>query len=51
LANRGPADFAQRGDQLCAGDDRQSFAHAGSGSVRRTIPISRERPSSRNPST
>jgi hypothetical protein len=51
LADGDPADFLERDDQLLAGNDRQPLAHAGSGSVRRTIPISSERPSSRSPST
>lgn len=51
LANGNPSDPLERVDQLLAGENRQPLAHAGSGSVRRTIPISSERPSSRSPST
>lgn len=51
LADRDPAEFAERQDELGAGDDRQPFAHTGSGSLRRTMPASRNRPSSRSPST
>ena len=51
LAHREPAELAECGDELGAGDDRQPFAHAGSGSLCRTMPLSSERPSSRSPST
>jgi len=51
LANRDPTDPRERLDELRAGDDRQPLAHAGSGKVRRTIPSSSWRPSSRSPST
>jgi len=50
LANDNPSDLLERVDQLLAGYNRQPLAHAGSGSVRRTIPISSERPSWRSPS-
>jgi len=49
LADRG-AELAERCDQLRARDDRQPLIHAGSGSLRRTMPISRGCPSSRSPS-
>jgi hypothetical protein len=51
LADRDPAELAERADELVAGDGRQTLAHAGIGNRRRTIPRSRERPSSRRPST
>ncbi len=51
LANGNPSVLLKSVDQLLARQDRQPLAHAGSGSVRRTIPISSERPSSRSPST
>lgn len=51
LADRDPPEFAERGDELGAGNDRQPIAHAGSGNLRRTIPMSKDRPSSRSPST
>lgn len=51
LANGNPSSLLESVDQLLAGENRQPLAHAGSGSVRRTIPISSERPSSRSPST
>ncbi len=51
LADSDPPNFLKRGDQPLAGNDRQPLAHAGNGSLRRTIPISSERPSSRSPST
>lgn len=51
LANGDPPHLFKRADQLLARDDWQPLAHAGSGSVRLTIPISIERPSSRRPST
>ncbi len=38
LAHDGLPGFLQRGDELLAGDDRQSFTHAGSGSLRRHDP-------------
>lgn len=51
LSHCNPADLAECGDELSAGDDRQPFAHVGRDSLRRTMPLSRERPSSRSPST
>jgi hypothetical protein len=45
LTDRGPAELAESGDELGAGNDRQPLAHAGSGNLRRTIPISSDRPS------
>ncbi len=51
LADGNPPHLLKNADQLPAGNDRQPLAQAGSGSVRRTIPISSERPSSRSPST
>jgi len=51
LADGDPSNLLKRADQLLAGKDRQPLAHPGSGSVRRTIPISSERPSARSPST
>ncbi len=51
LAHDDPASLAQGCDELRARDDREPLARqAGSGSVRLTIPMSRLRPSSRNPS-
>ena len=46
-----PAESLQHADQLRAGDDRHRAAHAGNGSLRRTMPVSSVRPSSRRPST
>ena len=51
LTGHDPTELAQRGDQLVAGDNWEAPAQAGSGSVRRTTPMSRARPSSRRPST
>lgn len=51
LAHRHPPELAQGCDELRSRDDRLTFGQAGSGSRRRTIPICKERPSSRNPST
>jgi hypothetical protein len=51
LTDCGPAELAERADELGAGNDRQPLAHAGSGNLRRTMPISSGRPSSRKPST
>src|SRR5215207_5765324 len=46
-----PAVSFEGADQSGAGDDRQAGCHAGSGSLRRTTPVSSGRPSSRRPST
>ena len=51
LTDHDPSQLAERSDQFRPGDDRKAAAQAGSGRRRRTIPISRERPSSRSPST
>jgi hypothetical protein len=45
-----PAFRFQRLDQALAGDDRLAWAHAGSGILRRTTPMSSDSPSSRSPS-
>lgn len=45
-----PPELAKGRDELCAGDDRLPLGQAGSDSLRRTIPICRDRPSSRSPS-
>ena len=50
LADNLPADSFECADELRAGDDRQPVGHAGSGSLRRTTPVSSVRPSSRRPS-
>ncbi len=42
LSNRNPPHLAERRDELGAGNDRQPLAHAGSASLRRTIPMSRD---------
>jgi len=46
-----PANLFKRTDQLSAGNDRQPLSHAGSGSLRRTMPAPTPRPASRSPST
>lgn len=46
-----PAELGEGRDQLRAGDDRKPPAQAGNESLRRTTPISKDRPSSRIPST
>lgn len=51
LTDYRPAEPSERGYELGAGNDGQPLAHAGSGNLRRTIPISSGRPSSRRPST
>lgn len=51
LAHKHPAELAEGGDQLCAREDREAIAQAGSVSLRRITPMSRDRPSSRMPST
>ncbi len=50
LTNHDLSQLAERSEQFCPGDDRKTAAQAGSERRRRTIPISNERPSSRNPS-
>jgi hypothetical protein len=45
------AELLKHTDQLRAGDDRQTPAHAGTASLRRTMPEPTGRPSSRRPST
>lgn len=51
LAHRFPPELLERTNQLSAGYDRQPLAHAGTASLRRTIPEPTGRPSSRKPST
>lgn len=51
LAHGDPSNLLKRIDELLTRDNRQPLAHTGSGNVRRTIPISSDRPSSRSPST
>jgi len=51
LTHRNPPELAEGRDELCAGDDRLPLGQAGSDSLRRTIRICRDRPSSRSPST
>jgi hypothetical protein len=45
-----PAKPFEHTDQLHAGDDRLTLAHAGAASLRRTMPEPTSRPSSRRPS-
>ncbi len=51
LAQNLPAELLEHPDELRAGNDRQTSAHAGTGNLRRTIPAPIGRPSSRRPST
>lgn len=51
LANGFPAELLKHTDELRTGDDRQTLAHAGTASLRRTMPEPTGRPSSRRPST
>lgn len=51
LANGFPAELLKNTDELRAGDNRQTLAHAGTASLRRTMPDPTGRPSSRRPST
>ena len=51
LASHFPAELLEYIDNLRAGDDRQTLAHAGTASLRRTMPEPTGRPSSRRPST
>jgi hypothetical protein len=51
LADGFPAELLKNTDELRAGDDRQTLAHAGTASLRRTMPEPTGRPSSRRPST
>lgn len=51
LAGHFPAELLEHIDQLRAGDDRQTLGHAGTASLRRTMPEPTGRPSSRRPST
>ena len=51
LTNRFPAELLEHTNELRARDDRQTLAHAGTASLRRTMPEPTGRPSSRSPST
>lgn len=51
LTHNYPAKLSKGRDQLCAGDDWEAPAQPGNVSLRRTTPVSRDRPSSRIPST